>query len=209
MAKTYQVSVGGTMYGMDQIFSVRIHQPLFSQFSVGNACSQELELVFQPGVTPTTMAEIIPYYMDPNEGVTSFTQVGVYYADVKETDDSGRMTVMAYDSMLKTEQPFNTPGDIGQWPRTMDVVAQQIATAIGVTLDPRTVVSPYTMQYPNDYTMREVLGYIAAANGGNWIMTAQDQLLLVPLFSSMPPATHYLVDQNGAVILFGNVRILV
>ena len=209
MAKTYQVSVGGVMYGMDQLFSVRIQQPLFSRFSVGNTCSQELELVFQSGVTPEVMAEIVPYYRDPSEGVNDFTQIGVYYTDVKEIDDSGRMTILAYDSMLKTEQPFNTPGDVGQWPRTMDTVAQQIASAIGVELDARTVVSPYTMQYPNDYTMREVLGYIAAANGGNWIVTAQNQLLLVPLFSSMPPDTNYLVDQNGNAIVFGGVRILV
>lgn len=209
MAKTYQVSVGGTLYGMGQLFSLQIHQPLFNKFGVGNTCSQELKVTFMPGVSPPTMAEIIPYYMDPDEGVTAFTQLGVYYLDVREIDPDGKTTLTAYDSMLKTEQPFNTPGSIGQWPRTMDVVAQQIAEAIGVTLDPRTVVSPYTMQYPNDYTMRDVLGYIAAANGGNWIITAQDQLLLVPLFSSMPPDTNYLVNQNGYAIVFGGVRILV
>lgn len=210
MAKQYQVSVGGTMYDMSQIFSVRIHQPLFSQFSVGNTCSQELEIVFVPGVSPPVMAEIIPYYMDPDGGVASFTQVGVYYTGVREIDPDGKTVITAYDSMLKTDQPFNTGGDIGQWPRTMDVVAQQIATAIGVTLDPRTVVSPYTVQYPNDYTMREVLGYIAAANGGNWIVTAANQLLLVPLFSSMPADTNYLVDSTtGNALMFGDVRILV
>ena len=209
MAKTYQVSVDGVMYDMSQIASLRIHQPLFDRFGPGNACSQELELVFYPGVTPATMAKVIPYYMDPDEDVTEFTQLGVFYTDVKDTDSTGRMTITAYDSMLKTEQPFLTTGDVGQWPRTMDVVAQQIAEAIGVTIDPRTTVAQYDVQYPNDYTMREVLGYIAAANGGNWIITAQDQLLLVPLFSSMPPSTHYLVDQRGRPIVFGNTRILV
>ena len=195
---------------MGQIYEAKIHQPLFGSFSVGNTCSQEFTITFMPGVSPPVMTEIIAYYMDPEGGVNSFTQLGVYYTDVREVDTDGKTTITAYDSMLKTEQPFNTPGDIGQWPRTMDVVAQQIATAIGVTLDPRTTINPYSMQYPNDYTMREVLGYIAAANGGNWIFTAANQLLLVPLFSSMPADTNYLVDNTtGDALLFGDVRILV
>lgn len=210
MAKSYQVSVGSTMYDMNELYSVRIHQPLFDKFSVGNTCSQELEIVFQPGVTPPQMAQITPYYMDPDEGAASFTQIGVYYTDVREVDPYGKTTITAYDSMLKAEQPFNTGGDIGQWPRTMDVVAQQIATAMGITIDPRTSVTPYQIEYPNEYTMRDVLGYIAAANGGNWIITAADQLLLVPLFSSMPASNGYLVDgKTGQPFLFGNTRILV
>lgn len=209
MSKSYQVSVGGTMYGMDQLFSLQIHQPLFDKFGVGNTCSQELKVTFMPGVSPPKMAEIIPYYMDPDEGVNTFTRLGVYYLDVREIDTDGKTTLTAYDSMLKTEQPFLSTGSVGQWPRNMDVVAQQIATAIGAPLDSRTVVSPYPMQYPDDYTMRDVLGHIAAANGGNWIVTASNTLLLVPLFSSMPPDTNYLVNQNGYAIVFGGVRILV
>lgn len=209
MSKSYQVSVGGSMYGMDQLFSLTIHQPLFDKFGVGNTYSQELKVTFMPGVAPPNMAEIIPYYMDPDEGVNTFTQLGVYFLDVREVDPNGKTTLTAYDAMLKTEQPFNTTGDIGQWPRSMDVVADQIAAAIGVSVDPRSTIAPYPVQYPNDYTMREVLGYIAAANGGNWIVTASNTLLLVPLFSSMPPDTNYLVNQSGYAIVFGGVRILV
>ena len=203
----YQVSVGGTMYTMAKIFSVKIHQPLFASFSVGNTCSQELTVTFRQSVSPPTMAQIIPYYRESD--TDEWTQAGVFYLDVRETDPSGKTILTAYDSMLKTEQPFNTPGDIGQWPRTMDVVANQIVTAIGCSLDTRTVISQYTMQYPNDYTMRDVLGYIAAANGGNWIVTAEDKFLLVPLFSSMPAETNYLVEEEGDAITFGGDRILV
>lgn len=210
MAKQYQISVGGVMYGMGDIFSASIRQPLFDKFGVGNTCSQELTVTFMPGVTPPNMAEVIPYYADPDNGVTEFQQLGVFWVDVREVDDNNKTTITAYDAMLKMEQPFNTPGDIGQWPRTMDVVAGQIVEAIGIALDDRTVISPYTMQYPNDYTMRDVMGFIAAANGGNWIITAQNQALLVPLFSSMPPDTNYLVDSASRnPILMGDVRLVV
>lgn len=39
----------------------------------------------------------------------------------------------------------------------------------------------YKMEYPNDYTMREILGYIAAAHGGFWTMAGDGKLRLAQL----------------------------
>ena len=51
--------------------------------------------------------------------------------------------------------------------------------------------------------------FIAVAHGGNWTITREDKLLLVPLVGSMPPETNYLVTEDGDAITFGGDRILV
>ena len=81
---------------------------------------------------------------------------------------------------------------------------------MGVELDARTVINPnYNVDVPVDLNIRDVLCYIAAANGGNWIITAANKLLLVPLFSSMPAETYLLIADDGDRITFGGVRIIV
>ena len=84
-----------------------------------------------------------------------------------------------------------------------------ICARMGVTLDSRTALNAaYQVEYPNDYTMREVLGHVAAAHGGNWVMTDAGKLLLLRL-GDIPAETRYLVDDaDGAALLFGNVRIV-
>ena len=56
--------------------------------------------------------------------------------------------------------------------------------------------------------MREILGYIAAAHAGNWIITDAGELRLVG-FADIPPETFYLVTDHGDPIVFGDTRILV
>ena len=111
--------------------------------------------------------------------------------------------------MLKAEQVFLAEGDTGEWPRTQTAVVAEICTRMGVELDSRTVLGSYPVEYPNDFTMREILGYIAAAQGGNWIVTGAGKLLLIPLFGSMPSETSYLVTEDGDAIAMGDVRLVV
>ena len=71
--------------------------------------------------------------------------------------------------------------------RMIDAV-NNIAALIGVTLDSRTTIQTgnhfkITID-SNGATMRDVLGAIAAAHGGNWIITPENKLRLVPLNSA-------------------------
>ena len=89
-----------------------------------------------------------------------------------------------------------------------DVVAE-IAAAMGVTVDSRTALNAsYQVPYPVGYSMREILGYIACAHAGNWIITDAGELYLVPL-AGMPAETNYLVTEYGDAITLGRVRLLV
>ena len=92
------------------------------------------------------------------------------------------------------------------WPRTAPDVMREIAGRIGAPLDPRTVIGADDIEDTAlGMTMREVAGYIAAMNGGNWTITDDGYLYLVPLGM----AARVLADENGVPILFGEAMLLV
>ena len=183
-----------------------IERPLIDQLSIGNACEATLKIVFRKKTVIPTTAKMIPYALVNNQ----WEQLGVFYLDERSIKPTGIMTVVAYDSMLKADKVW-VPDQSLEFPMPMDDAVDIIAELMGITVDPRTNVShAYTIDYPaNDYTLRDVLKFIAVANGGNWTITRNDQLLLVPLVGSMPPETHYLIEENGFAITFGGDRILV
>lgn len=203
----YKAVIAEVEYGMGDLFSATITQPLFEKLSVGNACSAELKISFSPKGTVPRMAKIVPYAR--KTATDSWTQLGVFYTDTRTMND-GRMEITAYDDMLRAEQIWE-PNQSLVFPLTMSDAVDEIASLIGVSIDARTVLSSaYSIDYPaNDYTLRDVLRYIAAAHGGNWVITAEGKLLLVPLFGSMPMETSYLISEDGDAITFGGVRILV
>ena len=209
-----QAVVAGVTYNDQQdIISCEITRTLFSQVTpgIGNCCSAELDLTFMPSQPVPRMAEIqISVRAVVGEQASEWVPQGTFYTDTRSTGILGDVTIHAYDAMLMADQPFFTQGDIGQWPQTMSAVAQQIATAMGVTIDSRTVLnSTYTMEFPGtDQNMRTVLGYIGAANGGNWIITPAGELRLIGL-TDVPADTDLLVTENGNAILFGEVRLIV
>lgn len=206
----FQVEIDGTNYGMDTLTDVHIKQPLFDKFDVGLACCAQMTVQYyvKSGIEPSRGAKLIPQYRIKGSS-DNWEQIGVFYIDLR-TERAGKKTLTCYDSMMKADTPFFTEGDVGEWPRNMKQIVDEIARRMGVKLDPRTkIVSTYTVDFPNEDHMRTILEYVAAAHAGNWIMTAKDELLLVPLTTSMPPETHYLVTEWGLPIVFGEDRILV
>lgn len=202
----YKVDIGGTTYTMQDIQAVTITQPLFDKISVGNACSAELDISFWPKGTIPTMAEIAPYCRETP--TSQWKPLGVFFIDTREIVNT-LMNVVAYDSMLKSEITW-TPRKGFTFPATMQEIAQDIALSMGVELDSRNVFHDYTMkEYPvGEYSRRDALRDIASAHAGNWIITAQNKLLLIQLLTSLPEETNYLVTEYGSCITFGGTRIL-
>lgn len=191
---------------MSDVKTVKLHAPLFNKFSVGNACSAELDIVFWPKEPVPKMARIVPFVLK-NDG--TWLKLGVFFTDTR-AKIGDTLNIIAYDAMLKADALW-TPDQESLFPMSMPNAVNAIAAMMGVEVDSRTVLnSSYMVDYPaNEYTLRDVLCYIAGAHGGNWIMTGDGKLLLVPIFGSVPAETNYLVDQNGDTILIGEVRILV
>lgn len=208
-----KVEIAGVEHGEEDIFSLSTNGALFSDgtVSVGNCVAKEIDLEVMPKGEIPRMAEIKVFVRPVADGVdTDWLQKGVFYIDTRQEDKvTGVVTIHGYDSMLKAEQVYLAEGDTGEWPRSMQTVVNEIAQRMVVEVDPRTGIdSSYMVEYPNDLTMREVLGYIAVAHAGNWIITDAGKLRLVGLTSAVK-TTDYLMDDDGNVLLFGGIRIVI
>jgi len=179
---------GQATYGMESVKSISLVPALLTADKwIGNAISQKLTMTILASINLPRMAKIeLSARLTLDGSYTDYVPVGTFWVDERQ---KGRVwtPLTCYDAMLKTEQPFiNDTLEAGTWPITMAAAVNEICTRIGVTLDSRTIIltgSDYVVSYPNDLTMREVLGYIAVAHGGNWIITPAGQLRLVVLQS--------------------------
>lgn len=210
--REYRAIIAGTTYGEDSLANIQLQRSLFPDRPVIGSCvAGEIDITLYPLGTIPTMAEIeVDCRLVNDTQQSEWLPQGVYYIDTRDPDDlAGTLSIHGYDAMLKAEQVFLAEGDTGEWPRTQKAVVDQICARMGVELDSRTVINAaYMVEYPNDYTMREILGYIAAAHGGCWIITPAGKLRLVVL-GTLPEETNYLVDEYGDAITMGGVRILV
>lgn len=197
----WKISINGTDYGMDKIAAdsgggsslPHIHRQLFTGSSpaVGGCVSATFECsIFEASANVPRMATVIPSYRLTTELQTSeWIQLGVFYIDTRSVDESsGILNLSCYDRMLIADgeggKSYADVTEFTTWPQAMSAVVAEIATIMGITVDSRTTIhsgTGYMVEYPNDLTMREVLGYIAAAHVGNWAITPANKLRLVPL----------------------------
>lgn len=203
----FKAIINNTEYTYSEIKSASIRKAMMDKLTIGQATSATLDMVFMPNGTIPNSAEIKCYIRLTNYDPTvliadelgniiktddsyilaqSYSEesewipFGTFYIDTRETDAFGWMTVTAYDRMLAAEQEF--PSSAGSM--TMDSAVKYIANYIGVSVDGRNLIAPYSIDSPvGVYTMREVLCGIAAASGGNFIITENNKLRLVKLTS--------------------------
>lgn len=215
-----KVNIAGVDYGEDVLIEVSTSLSLFTNDipRVGSCSSGEIDIRM---LTPNNgeiprMAKIKPYIRlrDYNGNVSGWLQKGEYFIDTrKETKNDDNVSVMiihGYDAMLKAEAMY--PGDsASNYPALDTYVVGRIADQIGVTVDPRTteiMTAEYLIPLPASQTMRETLGYIASMYAGNFVISEEGALRLIGL-TEIGISTHYLVEDSGFAILFGDVRILV
>lgn len=208
VTREYAFDIAGTWYGPEQEVSHTVESGLYEQFGIGNASTAKLTISLFAKDIPRTAAIKRFIRLREGEQATEWLPKGIFFAN-RRSDDSGYWTVEAYDAMRKAEAVW-MPDQSLTFPMNMPAAAAEFARMMEVELDPRTVLNPaYTIDYPaNDYTIRDELRFIAAAHGGNWIMTDEGKLLLVSLLS-IPPETSYLVTEYGSAIMLGGVKILV
>lgn len=206
-----KVHISGVEYGQNDIYVCATSSELLPDAAMGNCFSRELDLTVAPIGTVPRMATVeIFTRLVLGEEVSEWVPRGVFYVDTRSSNEvTGLLTLHGFDAMLKAEAVWWDPSvDAGVWPMSQEAAVVDIARQMGVSIDPRTEIDPaLMMEYPNDLTMREVLAYIAACHGGNWIMTGDGELLLLPV--GLPAETSLLIDDDGGAILFGDVRIIV
>ena len=216
--KEVQVKIGTTVH---PYLSCSVYGSLYEKASVGGTAARQIDLDIYPA-GPVNDDDPIQIFvrLSSADGAqkSEWIPKGTFLIDTNPVDhDTGVMSIHGFDAMLKMEQPIiakDAPS--GQWPRAVDSIMEEIAERIGVELDSRTTLNPaYTIPLPLDpssgendsiyLSMRTIAGYIAAMHGGNWTITDENRLLLVPLAADIT----LLSDEDDVAILFGDTLILV
>lgn len=209
--------IAGTEYGESEIVrqSLRVYGGIFEEFGIGNCCARQIDFTILPkGEIPRQAKTEVYVRLRLGETASEWLQKGVFFFSTRETDgNSSALRVHGYDAMLKSEEIWlDSRYDNTAWPMPVQDAVNDIADRMGVALDERTVLNTaFPVQYPadeqGDMTMREVLGRIAVANAGNWVITDEGKLRLIPLTGEAVDTADYLADENGNALTFGGLRI--
>lgn len=205
--REYGFDVGGVWHGPDEETSHDTESVLYEDFGIGNATISKLSLSLFSDEIPR--AATIKRYVRLVNGdkISEWIPKGVFFTNTRKHED-GLWDIEAFDAMRKAETVWDVDPALS-FPMKMTTAVSLIAGFIGVEIDSRTVLNTsYTITKPDGLTFRNVLQYIGAANGGNWIITDEGKLRLVPLIS-IPEESGYLVTEHGAAITLGGVKILV
>lgn len=199
--------INGVAY--TKITAPKIERSLLSDpLSVGNCISATLQVsILTDDEIDTTAPVIIKARITDGKLYSEWLEFGTFYVDLPDTSFEGLITLSCYDSMLKTSQAYVDETDNEEeWPKPMKACIEEIASRIGVGIDPRTRINvgvDYLVPFPSGRTMQQVLGFIGAVHGGNWIITEENLLRLVPLITS-PSETFNIIDRDYNTIMTGD-----
>lgn len=205
--KEYAFDIDGVWCAADAETDHSADFELYSDFGFGNAARANLSLSLYADNIPR--AAQINRYMRLSNGdqVSEWLPKGVFYANRRLSED-GYWTIEAFDPMRKAEVVWE-PDQSWVFPMPMPEAVQHIADAMGVEIDSRTVLNDaYTIDYPaSNQTMRQTLAWIAAAHGGNFVITDAGKLRLRSL---VPVDSSCLATENSEIIIFDDdIEILV
>ena len=184
-----RVTIAGTVY-TDPSAPVIARALMQDGLSAGNAVSASCAFSLRAqGQIPKAAQVIVEARLTDGVTASEWLPQGAFYISRRSLDPvTGRLSLECYDALLKANAVWEPSA--GSWPRRMADVAAELAALIGVAQDPRNALdSGLTMDEPTaGATVRDVLGGIAAAHGGNWIISPAGKLRLVPLTGSADAA---------------------
>lgn len=207
-------------YGEDSIVGGRIDADLFAdgKLGVGSTVAKQAKItIIDPLVNDEeSIPRACPFTVEVKKE-SAWEMLGRYFVDVRERQKSTPdvLTITGYDAMLKGETDFFPEGAIiTGYPKLDTAVVAEICARLGVTLNPDTTLEngfmiPAPGSGEGGFTVNEVLGQIGAMYGGNWFIDNNDYLTLSAVGDLPTPGANFLVDENGAALKVGGVRIIV
>lgn len=185
----YKFLIDGLNYaGSDLQGTPVLTKPLMDQPSFGRCCSGTLTVSIRKkaGIEIPKAASVVAFCrLSSKDGatVTDWVEQGHFCISKRQGRDVISLTCR--DLMGKAGVPYAPRATFEEWPVSMTDVVTEIASIMGVSIDPRTVINigpEYVVTRPSDDTlMSEVLAGIAAAHFGSWIMTEKGQLRLITI----------------------------
>lgn len=188
----YSSSDTPTYYYEDNIQGTPIiEQPLIKEPMIGRCCTATLTLTLR-GVASANIPKAAKIIVDTRvknaTTLSGWLTLGRFYVS-KRKDYGEILALTCRDSMVFAGKKYADLTAFEEWPQRMYAVAQEIAGIMGVTFPADVVNSDvYMADAPNEDTLiSEVLGWIAAAHGGNYIISPDGVLKLVRLPSTGTP----------------------
>lgn len=192
----YEVKIvrGDVTYGMNKLKSISVEQAMFegSGPQIGGVYSSQckVKLIEQSSNWPRAASfEVLIRITDGVQTDDSWLSMGTYYTDERHADKYGNLEIITFDDMLTLEQPWTDKVEDlpSAWPVTAKKACDMISEALGVQFDSRTVLDntvPF-IGLDTTSTARDTLAAVAAGMGGNWHITHERKLRLIPLVA--PP----------------------
>lgn len=126
---------------------------------------------------------------------TDWLTFGTYWIDSRKQEHNGLLTISCYDGLQRANQVFDW-ADYYDWINDPENPKQEsmynttiyIASRMGIQIDNNSKAIAQGTDYDygptTDMKMSDALKQIAICNGGNWVMTEDNTLKLLPLFNA-------------------------
>ena len=227
----FKAVIAGKEYLSSDIWSASINFPMMEGLAIGTVASASLDMTFTPDGEIQRGAEIKcylrvannepPLYILADDGssiktddgyilaasypeMSGWLPFGTFYINTRSKAPNGRLTVKAMDAMVKADVDY--VDNSGSYPMQMSAAMSLICNMLGIELDSRSQIAPYTIDSPTGvYTIHEVIAGVAAASGANAFITKDGKMLIKrvasPSASNESPTVNCSVYADNAVTI--------
>ena len=179
--------------------------------SVGNCVTATVQFSLRPvsgAEIPRTAAAVVRCRFTDDLRESEWMTMGTFYVSRRRNNPvNGLLEFQGFDAMQKADAPFPNLSD---YPKAMTGVVTEIARNMGIEIDERTwdfikTGAGYYIPLPSENErMIKTLGYIGGVCSGNWIVTPENKLRLVPLVSASGAATAE--DKAEIIGILGQIQ---
>ena len=174
-----KVIVNDVEYGADSIVEFTIDEAIVEgdDFAIGNAIPARLDISFRTTDEFPANSEIRPFLrLKGSTADTEWLPLGFFYIDSRKFEnDVWKFT--CYDKLMQANQPWETSLML---PASMKDVIDEICEQLSISLCPDTVIKHYEVPLmTHDFTIRQVIGYIAACHAANARINKDGELCFI------------------------------
>lgn len=170
-----KVIINGVEHGSNEVVEWDIMETITESesYTIGNAIPTKFELkLYTQSIFPTN-AEMKPYIRLID---TEWIPLGVFYVDSRKESEGGIWNFVAYDKLMQANQPWETELYL---PASMFQVVEEICDVLEIQLAPDTSLMFEVPLVTHEFTMRQVLGYIAGCQGANAKINRNGELAFI------------------------------
>jgi hypothetical protein len=170
-----RIVIGDVVYTNDDIINFEFEDVIHAEeVNWGTACANKFTFEMKTDVVFALEEQVKPYIYF--EGSEEGCPLGVFYVS-RRYRKRKRYTVTCYDRMYRLGGSYTPPKTMG-FPSTASVIYNDIITRYGIEVADEnfTPAADEITEPIKDVTVREMLGYIAGANGGCFKFNRYGQL---------------------------------